>query len=411
MNTNRIKKVIAVPLLMAAAFGGLNHFVGSPNIASASTDTQNTVNVELPTTGDLDTPEIVEIPEVQEMSLELREALDALEHALAMAEEVRAAMEFRANDTEPRITTDSRMIPEVLTLEEEFLISSRAITALRYQGLDVLHAAMIQDQEFANAVEAAIYHTQTAMETILEGDTNIGEILELRDQLVGIYEPNGPYENRHNFPTQWLAALPNGDPRNLPYQWRVEIGPEVIATTWREAGIPLPGNNSEAPGDITGTFEIDLFTSTATCIGPSIWNFDADWKEHVFGGLGGYHRGRGYWDFTEGICFPFNEKLTVQSTDAYGDPVFHDFQHTNNNSLDTHRFFNYFNSDAMSMEVFSHWNSFSFSSDDPELVQIANAIRERHICTTVNLDLDGNLVHDNLDFERDSNGRIIFNDC
>jgi len=87
-------------------------------------------------------------------------------------------------------------------------------------------------REFKDLLVNTIIDAQADLYQLLEPglseEERIIALQNLQEDLKSVYEPNGPYENLNNFPAHWLANLPNGDPRNLPFNSTAGIGPESL---------------------------------------------------------------------------------------------------------------------------------------------------------------------------------------
>ena len=245
-NFTKIVSFVAVPVVAAVVFAGLS--IGfSSDTADAATYLPTT---DAPVASIKDAAPDAELvaysPNESEavavFSPEVQDAVDALNHAIEMANEVRVAMLSRINQG----------------LE---LVANHQGTAIA----DVhMHSESVA---LHNAIEAALPQVESQLSEILASAQNdidkIAALNTLREGLVAVYEPDGPYDNPLNLPAEWLRDLPNGDPRNLPtiqmapfFQF---IGPESLVAEYLDTdNIPLQNSNVAV-----GT------QSVFQCIGPN----------------------------------------------------------------------------------------------------------------------------------------------
>ena len=208
---------------------------------------------------------------------EFVEARDLLEQAIVLADQVRIAMQHR-----------------VYAATE--LYESQGI---RFPSL----AAQANDVAFRDVLEAGI-----AESTALLADSNVAFTIDpqaavsklsaARTDLVSLYQPDGPYPNPHNFPAFWLAGLPNGDPRNLPWGRTQFVGPESVQFSYSSdsaaalsgrlfLGTRLVGNRGGAMSDHV----LDLMQ--LRCEGPN----ELDWFDDL--------------EYVAGHCLPNAQRVIV----------------------------------------------------------------------------------------------------
>jgi hypothetical protein len=139
--------------------------------------------------------EAVEVANVDE----LPEAIAALEDVIRRANDVRVAFTYRT------------------------LMGSRPEDVWgRFNGHELPVHLMQRDFDFLAKVESAIIVANDVLETSIEHF----ELKEAATILETTIAPNGSYHNPNNLPTSWLETLPNGDPRNLPWNMDVAVGQE-----------------------------------------------------------------------------------------------------------------------------------------------------------------------------------------
>jgi hypothetical protein len=354
MTNKTFAKIVAMPVVAAGIFTGLTFFQGNDSVVASTTDFDAAFTNGV-ATADYDTAyndvtysdsHEVEYPVYSEMPEELTVALADLEHSIAMADEVRIAMHHR-----------------VITWQNGI---ARGVVGNISQVESDQHNA---DRKLRDSIVDAITETEVQKATFLYSSENaeslVQQLNELRKHLMSIYEPNGPFENPFGFPSAWLSVLPNGDPRNLP--WREmgsavsmhPIGPEVVQTVF-SPGSSFPGNRGEAPDSPNLRYPVAIWPSVL-CYGPSL----------VFQNTGG--------------CLPRTNANVTPGNIAH-------------QAIMDYTLFNYFNPERNRME------------------QLTSAVREERDgslspvsrCVSANLNRNSDLVDGNFDFERDSDGFIVF---
>ena len=185
--------------------------LGTQNVsdtAVAASDYQFDVEVDdvsaLSEIVDVDLADPILMDSVENSLSEFEFAIAELEHSLLMAEEVRVAFDAQMRFYDR--AKGSVSTPEQIQWDANHLANvTEAINATEVQFQQIMANAA------ADEVQAIV------------------DLAELRDSLVNVIEPFGPWENPNNLPASWLALLPNGDPRNLRRGDVVGIGPESVA--------------------------------------------------------------------------------------------------------------------------------------------------------------------------------------
>ena len=420
MNKN-VTKLIAAPVLAATAFVGVGFFANGSNgadvaVVSVPVDDVTAEQLALTTTDEPVVEAAVEVVEDVKPELvvpdQLQEAFDKLQHSIDMANEVRIAMLHRIGIVEIAQRNDAP--------------SDRKFLAINW----VLPENEL-DQQLHDTIVETLTNTKSRMAEIIEnsgGDYAAAEaqLNQLREDLVKVYEPYGPYENPFNYPPQWLAALPNGDPRWLPYNSVQHIGPEMIRTSHVAGTANLEGNNGEAPGDITQQYAISI-EPIIECFGPkpeqsfawrkkqkathindkgylvdSSGNIDmywrtAPWERRKFPNESG-----------NGVCremYPYTIFQHAQAAPRWLQPgQGHGFVF-----LDNVTFFHY-NQEKQQFENLI--SLFDFDLEDkfsgPWAAADASSATLNASEYAVRVNHDSTLIRGNLDFERDENGFVVF---